>query len=84
MAKKTKTELSSPKEQELKTASYRLKALMNVRKLPSLEAEIVAHAQKDTIVDVFEIVDDWMKIRWYNGFAYILFDGGKFAEAARG
>ena len=47
MAKKTKTELSSPKEQELKTASYRLKALMNVRKLPSLEAEIVAHAQKD-------------------------------------
>ncbi len=83
MPKKT-TKSSSPKEQELKTISYRLKALMNVRKLPSLEAEIVAHAQKDAIVDVFEIVDDWMKIRWYNGFAYILFDGGKFAEAARG
>ena len=64
--------------------SYRLKALMNVRKSPSLKSEIIAHAEANTVVKVIEVKNDWMKVSWYDGFAYILYGSGKFAEAARG
>ena len=74
------TEAIKPAESK----SYRLTALMNVRKNPSLKAEIIAHAEANTVVKVIEIKDDWMRVSWYDGFAYILYGSGKFAEAARG
>lgn len=68
----------------VESKSYRLKALMNVRKSPSLKSEIIAHAEANTVVKVIEVKNDWMKVSWYDGFAYILYGSGKFAEAARG
>ena len=59
---------------------YRLKALMNVRKAPSLVAEILGQAKAGTEVKVRELKDDWLTVEWGNGFAFILFGGGKFAE----
>ena len=60
--------------------TYRLKALMNVRKTPSLDAEIIAHAETGKVINVYEIKDDWMKVVWNDGFAYILYKNGEFAE----
>ena len=64
--------------------AYRIKALMNVRKAPSLNAERIAAIEAGRIVNVYEIKDDWMKVKWYEGFAYILYKNGEFAEPAKG
>ena len=74
-----------PKEQpEAEPKAYRIKALMNVREAPSLTAKIVAVAESGKIVNVYDIKNDWMKVKWYEGFAYILYKNGEFAEPARG
>ena len=73
------------KEQpEAEPKAYRIKALMNVREAPSLTAKIVAVAESGKIVNVYDIKNDWMKVKWYDGFAYILYKNGEFAEPARG
>ena len=56
---------------------YRLKALMNVRKEPSVEAEKLRTLPAGTEVSVAALEDDWLKLE--EG-GYILFAGGKFAE----
>ena len=63
--------------------TYRLKVLMNVREAPSLAAKIIAHAEAGKVINVYEIRDDWMKVVWNDGFAYILYKNGEFAEAAK-
>ena len=68
---------------EEKPTAYRLKALMNVRKSPSLQAEILDTAKRNTIVNVHEIKNDWMKVSWNNWIAYIFYDNRKFAESAK-
>ena len=68
---------------EEKPTVYRLKDLMNVRKSPSLQAEILYTAKRNTIVNVHKINNDWMKVSWNNGIGYILYDNGKLAEFAR-
>ena len=55
---------------------YRLTALMNVRKEPSMEAEIVGRKPEGTAVDVIAVRDGWMCLA--DG-TYILFNGGEFA-----
>ena len=65
---------------EEKPTAYRFKALMNVRKSPSLQAEILDTAKRNTIANVHEIKNDWMKVSWNNEIAYIFYDNGKFAE----
>ena len=77
---KTETAAESPK-------AYRIKALMNVRKAPSLNAERIAAIEAGKIVNVYDIKDDWMKVKWGNwgeGIAYILYKNGEFAEPAKG
>ena len=66
------------------TSPYRLKALMNVREAPSLESKDIDRAPKDTVVEVYEIRNDWMRVNWKGGIAYILYKNGEFAEAAKG
>jgi nucleoid-associated protein YgaU len=53
----------------------KLKTLMNIRKAPSLDAEVVAVYAKNTIVDVLEHCGDWLKIKCpeaEDGVAYVL------------
>lgn len=58
-------------------AKFRLTALMNVRKEPSLDAEIVGTLTAGNEVDVDSVVDDWLYLS--NG-RFIYYNGGKFAE----
>lgn len=60
------------------SAKYILKALMNVRNQPN--GEIIACVKEGTVVDVFEIKDDWMKVRWDDGFACVLYGNGQYAD----
>ena len=66
-----------------KLSVYRLKALMNVREFPSLVAPRLRTAPAGTLVQVFKIENDWLKIKNDNhngGVAYILYKNGEFAE----
>lgn len=53
----------------------KLKTLMNIRKEPSLEAEVVTVYPMNTIVEVLEVCDNWLKIKCPeagDGIAYVL------------
>ena len=76
-----------------KLSVYRLKALMNVREFPSLVAPRLRTAPAGTLVQVFKIENDWLKIKNGSnggsnsgnsnnngGVAYILYKNGEFAE----
>ena len=76
-----------------KLSVYRLKVLMNVREFPSLVAPRLRTAPAGTLVQVFKIENDWLKIKNSNnggnnsgnsnnngGVAYILYKNGEFAE----
>ena len=55
------------------TSSYRLKSPMNVRENPSLDAVVITTLQAGTIVEVYDIVNDWMKVILQGKIVYILF-----------
>ena len=58
---------------------YQVKFLMNVRKNPSLNAEILGYLKAGEKIEVLEIKNDWLKILYKNTPAYVFFDGGKNA-----
>lgn len=58
-------------------AKFKLTHLMNVRKKPSLDAEIAGTLAAGTEIDVGAVVDDWL---YLSDGTYILYSGGKFAE----
>ena len=53
----------------------RLAAKVNLRKL----AEILGIAPAGTVVEVYEIKDDWLRVKWKDDFAYIQYGNGQFA-----
>ena len=60
----------------------KLKTLMNIRKKPSLEAEVVTVYPMNTIVEVLELCDNWLKIKCLEaeeGIAYVLNEDGTYA-----
>ncbi|CAK7036394.1 MAG: hypothetical protein BACD_00128 [Bacteroides rodentium] len=57
-----------------------LKALMNVRKAPALNAEKIDTAKSGAEIAVISIEGDWLKVDWKGSPAYILYDGGKYAD----
>lgn len=63
--------------EEPKTEKYRLKALMNVRKKPGLDSEILGTKPADTLVRVLGVEEGWLHL--IDG-SYILFEEGKYAE----
>ena len=73
MAKKKQTEGTATNA----AGNYVLKALMNVRKEPSLDAEILGTKTEGAVVNVLDISDDWLHLA--EG-AFILYEGGKFAD----
>ena len=66
-----------PEVQEPETERYRLKTLMNVRKKPSMYAEILSTKPKDTVVRVLGVEDGWLHL--IDG-SFILYEDGKYAE----
>ena len=63
--------------EEPKTEKYRLKALMNVRRKPGLDSDILGTKPADTVVRVLEVEEGWLHL--IDG-SYILFEEGKYAE----
>ena len=57
--------------------SYRLKSLMNVRKAPSMDAEVLSTLGSGTIVEVAAIINDWLQL---TDGTFILYNGGEYAE----
>lgn len=63
--------------EEPKTEKYRLKALMNVRKKPDLDSEILGTKPAGTVVRVLGVEEGWLHL---TDGSYILFEEGKYAE----
>ena len=63
--------------EEPKTEKYRLKALMNVRRKPGLDSEILGTKPAGTVVRVLGVEGGWMHL--IDG-SYILFEDGRYAE----
>lgn len=63
--------------EEPKTEKYRLKALMNVRKRPNLDSDILGTKPAGTVVRVLGVEEGWLHL--IDG-SYILFEEGKYAE----
>ena len=73
VAKKPK----QPVVEEPVTEQYRLKSLMNVRKKPSMDADILSTKPESTVVRVLAVENGWLHL--IDG-SFILFDEGKYAE----
>lgn len=64
----------------------KLKTLMNIRKEPSLEAEVVTVCPMNTIVEVLEVCDNWLKIKCpeaEDGIAYVLNEDDAYVFVGR-
>lgn len=64
----------------------KLKTLMNIRKEPSLEAEVVTVYPMNTIVEVLEVCDNWLKIKCpeaEDGIAYVLNEDNAYVFVSR-
>ena len=62
------------------------KTLMNIRKEPSLEAEVVTVYPMNTIVEVLEVCDNWLKIKCpeaEDGIAYVLNEDDAYVFVGR-
>ena len=60
--------------------SYVLTALMNVRKKPSLEAEVIRKAPKGSFIQVLRLENDWLCIKNGSSEAFIYYKGGEYAK----
>lgn len=64
----------------------KLKTLMNIRKEPSLEAEVVTVYPMNTIVEVLEVCDNWLKIKCpeaEDGIDYVLNEDDAYVFVGR-
>ena len=64
----------------------KLKTLMNIRKEPSLEAEVVTVYPLNTIVEVLEVCNNWLKIKCpeaEDGIAYVLNEDDAYVFVGR-
>ena len=64
----------------------KLKTLMNIRKEPSLEAEVVTVYPMNTIVEVLEVCDNWLKIKCpeaEDSIAYVLNEDNAYVFVGR-
>ena len=78
-------ELPTAEELPATIAYGKLKTLMNIRKNPSLDAEIVAVYKKNTLVDIIQFCDGWLKIKCSeseDGVAYVLNSADTYAFTA--
>lgn len=79
-------EFPSAEPQPDAVAFGKLKTLMNIRKEPSLEAEVVTVYPMNTIVEVLEVCDNWLKIKCpeaEDGIAYVLNEDDAYVFVGR-
>ena len=61
-----------------------LKSLMNVRKAPSLDSEILRTLPAGEVVDVIAVITEngssWLRVRLDDEDAYILYSSGRYAD----
>lgn len=82
----TKEDFPTAEPQPDGIAFGKLKTLMNIRKEPRLEAEIVTVYPMNTIVEVLEVCDNWLKIKCpeaEDGIAYVLNEGAAYVYVGR-
>ena len=77
--KPEKPSATGTRAKQQKVDKYRLKALMNVRKGPSIEAPIATTLPEGIEVDVKAVEGKWLHL---TDGTYILYEGGKWAEKA--
>ena len=78
-------EFPTAEELPVTIAYGKLKTLMNIRQKPDLDSEIVAVYKKNTIVDIVEFCDGWLKIKCTeadSGTAYVLNSADTYAVTA--
>ena len=66
-----------PEVMEPATERYRLKTLINVRKKPSLDADILTTKPESTVVRVLAVENGWLHL--IDG-SFILYEDGRYAE----
>ena len=66
-----------PVVEEPKAEMYRLKSLMNIRKKPSMNAQILGTRARGTVVRVMGVEDGWLHLA---DDTFILYQSGRFAE----
>lgn len=79
-------DFTSAEPQPDAVAFGKLKTLMNIRKEPSLEAEVVTVYPMNTIVEVLEVCDNWLKIKCpeaEDGIAYVLNEDDAYVFVGR-
>ena len=63
-------EKQEEKEKEVETHPYKVLIRVNIRRKPSLEADKVGAADVGTILEAYEDLGDWLKIKHNGGIAY--------------
>lgn len=80
VAEQTKDQADLEQEEINAPKTAVLKALMNVRKTPSMNGEVITTAKAGAEVSVLAVDGDWLKVDWKGNPAYILYEGGKYAD----
>ena len=68
---------------EKSTTPHRVLVRINIRSGPSLNAEKVGTADVGTILDAYEDLGDWLKIRWKGGVAYARHKNHEYVKEAK-
>ena len=65
--------------------TVKLNRLMNIRKAPDLNADIICTKRRDTVLPVIEVrKDGWLKVSMDGGEAYVLYESGKYGALIKG
>ena len=68
---------------EKPTTPHRVLVRINIRSGPSLNAEKVGTADVGTVLDAYEDLGDWLKIRWKGGIAYARHKNHEYVKEAK-
>lgn len=63
-------EVTDPEEKTVNLKKYKVLVRINIRSGPSLDAVKVGTVPEGTILEAYEDLGDWLKIRWKDGTAY--------------
>ena len=79
-AAKAETPAEKPKPTQKKPAqTVKLNRLMNIRKAPSLNADIICTKSRDTVLTIIEgQKNGWLKVSVDSEEAYVLYENGKY------
>ena len=71
------------KPMEKSTTPHRVLVRINIRSGPSLNAEKVGTADVGAILDAYEDLGDWLKIRWKGSIAYARHKNHEYVKEAK-